>query len=108
MFWKLAVFFPANCGYPHQELHNFGFFLQCQVSEMNFTFLFQSFHQKALGEHGKRGLRLINFHPRKVLKQQKDIFDFYEKQSMPLLPNLECCNISFALEAEVKNIFLLL
>jgi hypothetical protein len=55
-----------------------------------------------LGEHGKRGLRLIHFHPRKVLKQQKDIFDFYEKQSMPLLPNLECCNISFALEADLK------
>lgn len=50
----------------------------------------------------KRGLRLINFHPRKVIKQQKDIVDFYEKQSMPLLPNLECCNISFALEADLK------
>ena len=64
MFWKLAVFFPANCGYPHQELHNFAFLLQCQVSEMNFTFLFQSFHQKALldppQEEGVFEVSLIN------------------------------------------------
>jgi hypothetical protein len=39
----------------------------------------------------KKGLRLIDFHPRNVTKPDKSLFEFYEQSSVDFLCDLECC-----------------
>jgi hypothetical protein len=45
---EACSFFPANCGYPHQELHNFAFLLQCQVSEREIFTVYSSVDSKVV------------------------------------------------------------
>ena len=39
----------------------------------------------------KKGLRLIDFHPRNVTKPDKSLFKFNEQSSVDFLYDLECC-----------------
>ncbi|CAC5386231.1 PIF1 [Mytilus coruscus] len=48
----------------------------------------------------KKGLRLIDFHTRNVIKPEKSLFEFYELNSVQFLSDLECCNISYSLATE--------
>ncbi|CAG2240963.1 PIF1 [Mytilus edulis] len=48
----------------------------------------------------KKGLRLIDFHTKNVIKPEKSLFEFYELNSVPFLSDLECCNISYSLATE--------
>ncbi|VDI04295.1 Hypothetical predicted protein [Mytilus galloprovincialis] len=48
----------------------------------------------------KKGLRLIDFHTKNVIKPEKSLFEFYELNSVQFLSDLECCNISYSLATE--------